>query len=437
MNNAAATLSPPILNLVAAAAAQPTELAPTPAQSIEFKSFLAKQAVQSKDATEPNLRPVAPALSALPAPYLFESLPVPPITGPPAQLFTPHSALAGGTALPSSGQFLPAESGGKGNKNSLVGELFNTATKTDSQHVLTDAQIPLRSLNAHNPQSTPQPDSAAVVLVPGQNQYAVKQTPTEVPAFLEQSQTPGKPTVDIQAEAPQQYPGPLYAKGDQISDLLTSKRPTFEAGSIAAQQPLKHNGSEATKPYTAQLTELVSGWSGSAQVTGASQLLPGNGLISAQANNVTQAAFGEMSLNQEGVEEPLAKQVMLLAYKGQQSARLQLNPPELGAVDIKLELRDSDVKLNLLTHTPVARDLLEAALPRLREIMHESGMNLLEAEVTQRGSSQLSHSRDTGGEARDSADQNCFDENGEFAETSELASSTRPERPETLIDVFA
>ena len=209
----------------------------------------------------------------------------------------------------------------------------------------------------------------------------------------------------------------------------------MEVGATIARQPLKRNGGEATKPYAAQVTELLSGSPGWGHMTGVSQIMPNNGLTA--THNLTQAAFSEMGLNQEGVEEPLARQVMLLAYQGQQAARLKLNPPELGAVDIKLELRDSDVKLNLSTHTPVARDLLEAALPRLREIMHESGMNLLEVEVTQRDSSQLNHSSHAGGGASGSEEQKYHDDSSEVTETGELAANATPEITETLLDVFA
>ena len=69
--------------------------------------------------------------------------------------------------------------------------------------------------------------------------------------------------------------------------------------------------------------------------------------------------------------------------RGQQQAKLTLNPPELGTVNVQIEINQNEVKINLITQTSAARESLDAALPCLRELITEQGMNLTHADVSQ------------------------------------------------------
>ena len=59
-----------------------------------------------------------------------------------------------------------------------------------------------------------------------------------------------------------------------------------------------------------------------------------------------------------------------------QGAELHLNPPALGPLEIKLSMHDGQANLLFSTqHAPV-KEAIEAAAPRLREMLGESGINL-------------------------------------------------------------
>ena len=62
-------------------------------------------------------------------------------------------------------------------------------------------------------------------------------------------------------------------------------------------------------------------------------------------------------------------------------ARIKLNPPELGAVDVKISLVDDKTYVQLTTATAAARDELAQSLPRLRELFAGSGLELGGASV--------------------------------------------------------
>src|SRR5690606_35703929 len=57
-------------------------------------------------------------------------------------------------------------------------------------------------------------------------------------------------------------------------------------------------------------------------------------------------------------------------------ARIKLNPPELGAVDVKISLVDDKTFVQLTAATAAARDELAQGLPRLRELFVASGIAL-------------------------------------------------------------
>lgn len=66
-------------------------------------------------------------------------------------------------------------------------------------------------------------------------------------------------------------------------------------------------------------------------------------------------------------------------------ARLKLNPPELGALDIRISLVDDKAYVQLAATQPGATELLEGALPRLRELLNVGGLELAGATVSHEG----------------------------------------------------
>ena len=57
-------------------------------------------------------------------------------------------------------------------------------------------------------------------------------------------------------------------------------------------------------------------------------------------------------------------------------ARIKLNPPELGALDVKISLQDDKTFVQLTAASSAARDELAQSLPRLRELLPPSGLEL-------------------------------------------------------------
>jgi flagellar hook-length control protein FliK len=80
-------------------------------------------------------------------------------------------------------------------------------------------------------------------------------------------------------------------------------------------------------------------------------------------------------------QETFASRVQWLVGSNAGEARITLNPPELGTVDVKVSLVDDKTYVQLTTATAAARDELSQSLPRLKELFAASGLELGGASV--------------------------------------------------------
>lgn len=77
-----------------------------------------------------------------------------------------------------------------------------------------------------------------------------------------------------------------------------------------------------------------------------------------------------------GWGDALADRVTVMAQGRQSTAELQLNPPNLGPVEIKVSLQDDQATVSFHSpHAPV-REAIQASMPRLSEAFAEAGIGL-------------------------------------------------------------
>jgi flagellar hook-length control protein FliK len=80
--------------------------------------------------------------------------------------------------------------------------------------------------------------------------------------------------------------------------------------------------------------------------------------------------------------QALGEKIVWMASGKHQSASLTLNPPNLGPLQIVLNISSDQATANFFTAQPEVRQAIEAALPRLREMMGEAGIQLGQANVS-------------------------------------------------------
>ena len=91
-------------------------------------------------------------------------------------------------------------------------------------------------------------------------------------------------------------------------------------------------------------------------------------------------------------DQALGQKIVWMAHGGEQSASLTMNPPDLGPMQVVLSVSNNQATVDFMAAQPEVRQALEAALPRLRDMMSESGIQLGQANVSAGGQQQFAGS---------------------------------------------
>ena len=84
---------------------------------------------------------------------------------------------------------------------------------------------------------------------------------------------------------------------------------------------------------------------------------------------------------ESGWAEEVGSKVGLLFRAEENRAELVLNPAKLGRIEITLTLNGEQATAQFLAATPAAREALEQAMPRLREVLQQAGIMLADSQV--------------------------------------------------------
>ena len=80
----------------------------------------------------------------------------------------------------------------------------------------------------------------------------------------------------------------------------------------------------------------------------------------------------------------LATYLRVLKTEGGTEARLQLSPIELGRLAITIQTEGDETRVSFVVENSQARSAVESSLPRLRDMLEQSGLSLSDAEVTEK-----------------------------------------------------
>jgi flagellar hook-length control protein FliK len=124
--------------------------------------------------------------------------------------------------------------------------------------------------------------------------------------------------------------------------------------------------------------------------------------------------------------EEVAGTIASVVTRGIERAELRVTPPELGPVEVRIDVSRGEATLTIVAAQPATRDALEQALPLLRDLLADSGLALGDTSVRQGHREQDAPRSDARDDRRD-------DEAAAIAATP-LRITLGPPR---LVDVFA
>jgi hypothetical protein len=127
------------------------------------------------------------------------------------------------------------------------------------------------------------------------------------------------------------------------------------------------------------------------ELTGIRSDVPVLGDLAGVKNNSqrpgTLAGGAEISLQTKEPEvfaTGLATYLRVLKTEGGTEARLQLSPIELGKLAITIQTEGEETRVSFVVENSQARSTVESSLPRLRDMLEQSGLSLSDAEVTEK-----------------------------------------------------
>lgn len=90
-----------------------------------------------------------------------------------------------------------------------------------------------------------------------------------------------------------------------------------------------------------------------------------------------------VAVRQPGWDQAIGSRVLWLVQENVQSAELRLHPAHLGPVEVRVGLEAGHASIQFAAQDPATREALNAALPRLRELLGEHGIQLANVNVSQ------------------------------------------------------
>lgn len=127
-------------------------------------------------------------------------------------------------------------------------------------------------------------------------------------------------------------------------------------------------------------------------------------------------------------------QLIWSVKQGIQQVELRLQPEKFGRVDVHMRVENDQVQIQVITSTAGGREVVEASIGRLRDMLAEQGLNLAQADISDGSATSDPRSSGTGATARqatgtDGGDANSADSDGGTAANA----NTR----KGLLDTFA
>lgn len=101
----------------------------------------------------------------------------------------------------------------------------------------------------------------------------------------------------------------------------------------------------------------------------------------APAADAPPAVRVDTPVGSRGWDAEVGQKIVLLVNRQESRAELTLTPPQMGRVEVSISVSGDQTSAAFVSASPAAREALEQALPRLRELLAEAGITLGQASV--------------------------------------------------------
>jgi hypothetical protein len=117
-------------------------------------------------------------------------------------------------------------------------------------------------------------------------------------------------------------------------------------------------------------------------VAGTAQMSSAAGVASDVAPTPTLKVSAAVETPEFG--QGLADRVSWMVDNNMNGAKLQVNPPQLGPIEVRIAVQGDHAQVWLTSHSAVTRDALEASSPKLRDMLSSQGFGQVSVDISQR-----------------------------------------------------
>ncbi|MBS7663058.1 flagellar hook-length control protein FliK [Pseudomonas lalucatii] len=195
--------------------------------------------------------------------------------------------------------------------------------------------------------------------------------------------------LDLGAKAQAAAAGQGVAGATALTSLNSGQGFASAMAAMGAQRSLEEGTTLAETPLLELSAEaLESLKEGSADnrpenfVGKLSALSQAIGQQAAQAPRAALVPGQPVALQQGGWSEAVVDRVMWLSSQNLKSAEIQLDPAELGRLEVRINMSQEQTQVTFASPNAGVREALEGQMHRLRELFSQQGMNLLDVNVS-------------------------------------------------------
>ncbi len=253
----------------------------------------------------------------------------------------------------------------------VSGETLETAADFPAAE---PAETSAATLVARATAATPAPEADVVTLplaAGGQPPVATDDTDA-LPAARAPVSAMASPLAPVPATPPAPAPGSLPAPpGVALADLAMPPA----AAEVGAARP------DSLLPAL-PTTPAAQGEPSALSMPSTAAVAPDAALQSPPRPQLPQSLPLQHAPQDPGFSGELANRLQVFARNGVQEATLQLHPAELGRLQVSITTDGDQARVVFVADNAAARDAIEQSMPRLRELLAQSGLQLAHSDVS-------------------------------------------------------
>ncbi|WP_455235226.1 flagellar hook-length control protein FliK [Thiogranum longum] len=187
----------------------------------------------------------------------------------------------------------------------------------------------------------------------------------------------------VNAETAGELPRPELAKDSNgpVFDRTLAQLP-YQAQALAERQPELAGVMAALKRVTTAGKPPVSDTPVRTDALSVAAPAPGSQAAAPSAVVGSPVLSVDTPLQQAEWAQAFGERIRWMVSNKLQGAQIRLNPAHLGPMEVRIQMQNDQATIQFSSAHAVVRDALEAALPRLRDMLDASGVELVDVDVS-------------------------------------------------------